>query len=101
MTVSPATVRSPTVGGQRRRGAGTKTSIREPNFIRPMRWPVAQHVALLHPGDHPARDQADDLAEHHAAVLAVDGVADGDLAALVLGRALEPVGGVPLARAGR
>ena len=40
MTVSPAITRSPAVTSRSHSG-GTKTSIRDPNFIRPIRWPVA------------------------------------------------------------
>ena len=49
MTVSPATTRSP-VDTSRSHSGGTKTSIREPNFIRPTRWPVRELVALARRG---------------------------------------------------
>src|SRR3954452_14132694 len=50
------------------------------------------------PGDDPARHRADDLAEHHGANLAGDLPLHGDVAALVLRRALELVRRQPLAR---
>ncbi len=96
ITLSPATVRSPATATRSTSG-GTKTSIREPNFIRPIRWPVRSTSPADDTGHHPACDQADDLAEHDAPLVAVDVVDQADLAALVLGRALEPVGRVPLA----
>ena len=100
MTVSPATTRSP-VATSRSHSGGTKTSIREPNFIRPTRWPVRELVALGDPGDDPAGHQADDLAEVHPAQLVAHLPLDGDVAALVEVRALVLVRGQPLARAAR
>ena len=46
ITVSPATTRSP-VETSRSHSGGTKTSIREPNFISPTRWPVASSSPSL------------------------------------------------------
>ena len=67
MTVSPPRTRWPlvTVIVHSR---GTKTSIREPNFIRPMRSPVASRSpAPVRVHDPPGQD-ADDLPEDHRAV---------------------------------
>ena len=74
--------------------------MREPNFISPMRWPVLQHVARAAPGSPPgARPGRRSGGRPRGAPRPSTRVAQGDLAALVLGRALEPVGRVPLAGA--
>ena len=71
MTVSPPPRAGPWSRRDRHSG-GTKTSIREPNFISPIRWPVASRL----PG--PMRvtirraSSADDLPEDDASRLAVD-----------------------------
>ena len=89
-TVRPATARWPCCTSSTTSG-GTNTSIREPNFISPIRCPGGELVARTDPGHHPAGDEADDLAEVHAAYVAVDDPLHDDVGALVLDGALEPV----------
>ena len=88
MTVSPPRTRCPLVTVIVHSG-GTKTSIREPNFIRPIRSPVASRWPGAGAGDDPPGQDADDLPEDDGAVA----VAQPQLAALVPVRGLLAVGG--------
>ena len=63
--------------------AGSSTSTREPNLIRPTRWPRSRRVAFLEVEDDAPRQQAGNLLEGDLIALAAHG---GDVLLIFIGR---------------